>query len=85
MTPSENRVLARIAFQEFSETLIPRWISDLASGPEPDFHAHDRVRHAGYIAWNNGWRLTGTGWQALNAAAPCRESPMKCAKLPETA
>ena len=69
----EKRALARTAMHAYPgdrDEPVPAWIGDLADGPTPDFHVYDRLMHQGYIAWNNGWRLTGTGWQALNAASP---------------
>jgi hypothetical protein len=65
------RVLAQTAFRSPRSPLcVPQWIGDLALLPAPSFHAHDRVMHAGLIAWDNGWHLTEAGWKAIDAAAP---------------
>lgn len=69
----EKRALAITAMREYPDkdnTPVPGWIGDLAYGPTPDLNVYNRLMHQGFIAWNNGWRLTGTGWQALNAASP---------------
>jgi hypothetical protein len=77
---TEKRVLARTAmmrhYPDDQGNPLPSWIGDLAIGPAPDFHTYDRLMHGGYIAWDNGWRLTEAGRRALDAAAP-KESPLE--------
>lgn len=72
MSLFEKRALARTAmmrhYPDDRGDPVPSWIGDLAHGPDPDFHAYDRLMYGGLIAWNNGWRLTEAGWQELNAA-----------------
>ena len=43
-------------------------LAALAALSAPSFHAHDRVMHAGLIAWDDGWHVTPAGWQALDIA-----------------
>jgi hypothetical protein len=71
LTNDELRTLAQIAFRSpRSPERLPQWLVDLALLPAPIFHARDHLMHASLIAWDNGWHVTATGWQALNAVTP---------------
>lgn len=71
MKDDDLRALAQTAFRSpRSPERLPQWLSDLALLPTPIFHAHDRIMHAGLIAFDDGWHLTEAGWKALDAAAP---------------
>ena len=75
LTEDEKRALARVAMRDFPGSrgeAVPTWIAELVMLPEPSFHAHDSIRHAGLIVWSDGWRLTEGGWRALESAAPDR-------------
>lgn len=72
LTSDELRALAQTAMQSPRtplERLTPQ-VCDLAGLPVPSFHTHDRIRHAGLIAQNDGWHVTDAGWRALDAATP---------------
>lgn len=80
MTEDELRALAQVAFRSpRSPECLPQWISDLAILPPPSFHAHDKIRHAGLIAFDGHWYVTDAGWRALEGATPAREVNDQCA------
>jgi hypothetical protein len=65
------RALAQTAVRSpRSPDHLPPWICDLAALPPPSFHARDRIRHAGLIAFDGYWYVTDAGWRALETAAP---------------
>lgn len=84
MTDEERQGLARVAMRDYCLSTDgdshPAWIGELAAlGPVPS-HVHDDLMQAGLIVWSDGWRLTVTGWAALETAAP---QPEQCADCGE--
>ena len=70
------RALAKVAAAEHfraSSPRLPSWIAQLTYGdPQPTRALYDRLIKRGLVSIGaeGRWKLTGTGWQVLNAHKP---------------